>query len=43
MDAHVSLSTDSAEQDSKSLEQYQELVGCLLYRTSCTGPDLAQA
>jgi hypothetical protein len=43
LDANLSISKDSGEQKPEVLSQYQELVGCLLYLTGCTRPDIAQA
>jgi hypothetical protein len=43
MDANLSLSKDSGEQDPKALEPYQELIRSLLYLRGCIRPDIAQA
>lgn len=43
MDINLSLSKESGEQSSNILDKYQELVGCLLYLTGCTRPDIAHA
>jgi hypothetical protein len=43
MDANLSLSKASGEQDPRVVEPYQELIGSLLYLSGCTRPDIAQA
>jgi phosphopantetheinyl transferase (holo-ACP synthase) len=43
MDANLSLSKDGGKPDPQSLGHYQEMIGCLLYLTGCTRPDIAQS
>lgn len=45
LDANLSLSKDSgiASRGPDILGTYQELIGCLLYLSGCTRPDIAQA
>jgi Reverse transcriptase (RNA-dependent DNA polymerase) len=43
LDANLTLSKDAGEPAPDSLDEYQELVGCLLYLTGCTRPDIAQS
>jgi hypothetical protein len=43
IDVNLTLSKDLGEQKPEVLDKYQELVGCLLYLTGCTRPDIAQS
>jgi Reverse transcriptase (RNA-dependent DNA polymerase) len=43
MDANLKLSMHGEDAEKKDIDQYPELIGCLLYLSGCTRPDIAQA
>lgn len=43
MDANLKLSMHGEDAEKSEIDQYPELIGCLLYLSGCTRPDIAQA
>jgi hypothetical protein len=43
MDANLKLSMHGEDAEKQDIDQYPELIGCLLYLSGCTRPDIAQA